>query len=326
VKETSDQAITPGITGGNPMMKQTSTVREDIYTRVTQKIIASLEQGVRPWMKPWSVEHTAGRITKPLRCCGTPYKGINVLLLWAEAVESGYVAPIWMTYKQAAERGGHVRKGEHGSHIVYANRFTKTEEDDRGEEIERSIPFMKSYVVFNVEQIDGLPDIFYAKFTNNLPPERRIAAAEQFIANTGATIIHGGNRAYYAPGPDAIRLPPFEAFRDAESYYATSLHEQVHWTKAKHRLDRDFGRKQFGDDGYAREELVAEMGAAFLCADLGITPDIRDDHAAYLAHWLEVLKSDKRAIFQVAAHAQRAADYLHGLQGAGQVADERGAA
>ena len=312
------------------MSKKTSaavtTVREDIYSKVTQKIIASLEQGVRPWMKPWSVEHTAGRITKPLRCCGTPYRGINVLLLWSEAVERGYVAPIWMTYKQSQERGGQVRKGEKGTQIVYADRLTKTEENDKGEEVERSIPFMKTYTVFCVEQIDGLTDIFYAKFTNNLPPERRIAEAEKFIANTGATIIHGGNRAYYAPGPDVIRLPPFEAFKDAESYYGTCLHEQCHWTKAKHRLDRDFGRKHFGDEGYAREELVAEMGAAFLCADLGITPEIRDDHAAYISHWLDVLQSDKRAIFQTAAHAQRAADYLHSLQKSEQAVAERGAA
>jgi len=304
----------------------TTTVREDIYTRVTQKIIASLEQGVRPWMKPWSVEHTAGRINKPLRCCGTPYKGINVLLLWAEAVERGYVAPIWMTYKQAIERGGQVRKGEKGSQIVYATRLTKTEENDKGEEIENSIPFMKSYTVFCVEQIDGLPDIFYAKFANNLPPERRIENAERFIAGTGATIIHGGNRAYYAPGPDVIRLPPFEAFKDAESYYGTCLHELTHLSGSKSRLDRDFGRKRFGDEGYAVEELVAEIGAAFLCADLGITPEIRDDHASYLSHWLDVLKSDRRAIFQAAAHAQRAADYLHGLQATGQSIAERGAA
>jgi len=202
-----------------------TTNREDVYTRVTQTILASLEQGVRPWMKPWSVEHTAGRITKPLRCCGTPYKGINVLLLWAEAVERGYSAPIWMTYKQSQERSGQVRKGEKGSLIVYADRFNKTEENDKGEEIEHSIPFMKNYVVFNVEQIDGLPDIFYAKFANPLPSERRIEKAEQFIAGTGATIVHGGNRAYYAPGPDVIRLPPFEAFKDAESYYGTCLHE-----------------------------------------------------------------------------------------------------
>jgi antirestriction protein ArdC len=147
-----------------------------------------------------------------------------------------------------------------------------------------------------------------------LPVSERVAQAEQFIAATAATIHHGGNQAYYAPARDVIQLPPFEAFRDKESYYATALHELTHWTRHPSRLDRDFGRQRFGDQGYAREELVAELGAAFLSAGLQITPEIRDDHAAYLGHWLTVLKSDKRAIFQAAAHAQRAADYLHGLQ------------
>lgn len=134
------------------------------------------------------------------------------------------------------------------------------------------------------------------------------------MKTTGATIQHGGNRAFYAPSKDVIQLPPFEAFKDKESYNGTALHELSHWTKAKHRLDRDFSAKRFGDHGYAREELVAELGAAFLCADLGITPEVREDHADYLGHWLSVLKEDKRAIFSAAAHAQRAADYLGTLQ------------
>lgn len=178
------------------------------------------------------------------------------------------------------------------------------------------------HTVFNVEQIDGLPAHYYAQPANPLPVSERIAQAEQFIAATAATIHHGGNQAYYAPARDLIQLPPFEAFRDRESYYATALHELTHWTRHPSRLERDFGRQRFGDqrrppevaDGYAREELVAELGASFLSAALDITPEIRDDHAAYLGHWLTVLKSDKRAIFQAAAHAQRAADYLHGLQ------------
>ncbi len=140
-----------------------------------------------------------------------------------------------------------------------------------------------------------------------------IDSAEQFFAGTGAVIRHGGNLAYYAPGPDVIQLPAPEAFRDAESYAATKAHELTHWTKHPSRLDRDFGGKGFGDTGYAREELVAELGAAFLFADLGITPEPREDHASYLAHWLEILREDKRAIFSAAAHAQRAVDFLHGV-------------
>jgi antirestriction protein ArdC len=288
--------------------------RKDVYTRVTDRIISDLEKGIRTWLKPWSVAHTAGRISKPLRHNGTPYQGMNVLLLWGEAMDRGFVAPIWMTFKQALELDAHVRKGERGSLVVYANRITKTETNEQGEDTEREIPFMKGYTVFNVEQIEGLPAHYYAKPENPLPLSERIDSVESFMVNTQAVIHHGGNRAFYAPHRDAIQLPPFEAFKDKESYYATALHELTHWTKHERRLERDFSAKRFGDQGYAREELVAELGAAFLCADLGITPEIRDDHAAYLGHWLEVLKEDKRAIFSAAAHAQRAADFLHGLQ------------
>ena len=296
--------------------------KKDVYTRVTERIIADLEQGVRTWLKPWHSEHAAGRITRPLRHNGTPYRGINILLLWGEALAKGYAAPIWMTFKQAQELGGHVRKGEHGSLVVYANRITKTETNDAGEDTEREIPFMKGYTVFNVEQVDGLPAHYYAQPVNPLPLSERIEAADAFMKATGATIHHGGNSAFYAPARDVVQLPPFEAFKDKESYYATALHELTHWTKHKDRLERDFSAKRFGDTGYAREELVAELGAAFLCADLGITPDIRDDHAAYLGHWLNVLKEDKRAIFSAAAHAQRAADYLKGLQPDSQQQEE----
>ena len=138
--------------------------------------------------------------------------------------------------------------------------------------------------------------------------------ADRFVKATGAAIHHGGNQAFYAPSRDTIQLPPFEAFKDKESYYSTALHELTHWTKHETRLARDLGRQRFGDEGYAREELVAELGSAFLCADLGITPDIREDHAAYLGHWLSILKNDTRAIFSAAAHAQRAADFLQQLQ------------
>jgi antirestriction protein ArdC len=290
------------------------TDRKDVYTRVTDRIIADLERGVRTWLKPWKAEHAAGRISRPLRHNGTPYQGMNILLLWGEAMEKGYAAPIWMTYKQAQELGAHVRKGEQGSLVVYANKLTRTEKDDNGEDIEKQIPFMKGYSVFNVEQVDGLPAHYYAKPVNPLPLADRLDYAEKFLTNTGAVIRHGGNRAYYSPAQDAVQMPPFEAFKDRESYYATILHELTHWTSHKSRLDRSFNAKRFGDNGYAREELVAELGAAFLSADLGITPEIREDHAAYLAHWLKALKEDSRAIFSAAAHAQRAADFLQTLQ------------
>jgi antirestriction protein ArdC len=290
--------------------------KKDVYSRITDKIIADLEQGVRPWMKPWNAEHAAGKITRPLRHNGEPYSGINILNLWMDAVEKGFSAPIWMTFRQAKDLGGNVKKGEHGSLSVYANTFTKTELDsDTGEEIERDIPFMKGYTVFNVDQIEGLPEQYYALAkAPEMTPQARIAALEEFFANTKAKIKHGGNRAYYSVSTDHIQMPPFEAFESRERYYATLGHETVHWTRAPARLDRDFGRKRWGDEGYAMEELVAELGSAFLAADLDVTPEIREDHAAYIGSWLKVLKDDKKAIFSAAAHAQRAVELLHHLQ------------
>lgn len=297
-------------------MTKHNTNRPDIYTRITNQVIASLEKGVKPWTQPWNAAHAAGPVSKPLRVGGQAYAGINVLMLWASAMERGFAAPIWMTYRQAQELGAHVRKGEKGSPVVYAGSIQKTESDEQtGEEVDRTIPFLKSYTVFNVEQIDGLPAHFLARATEApVNPDERIERAEAFFTATGADIGHGGNQAFYAPGTDRIQMPEFETFRDAQSYYATLAHEMTHWTRHKSRLDRDFGREKWGDAGYAREELVAELGAAFLCADLGLALEDREDHAAYIGHWLTILKNDKRAVFSAAAHAQRAADYLHGLQ------------
>ncbi|GAK34615.1 antirestriction protein [Iodidimonas nitroreducens] len=289
-------------------------MKTDIYERVTNKIIADLEQGELTWLKPWSAVNMDGKITKPLRHNGVPYSGINVLMLWGAAIEGGFLSPYWMTYKQAKEMGAHVKKGERGNLVVYANTVTKTEETENGEEEERTIPFMKGYTVFNVEQIEGLPERFYVKPEPLIDPAQRIERADAFFAATGADIRHGGNSAHYSGGSDHVQMPYFETFRSAEAYYATLAHELTHWTKHPKRLDREFGRKRWGDEGYAREELVAELGAAFLCADLELAPEPRADHAAYIQSWLKVLKEDKRAIFSAAAHAQRAADYLHSLQ------------
>jgi antirestriction protein ArdC len=290
-------------------------MKADIYQKITDQIISELEKGVKPWMKPWHAEHAAGRITRPLRGNGVPYRGINVLMLWSAAMENGYAAPVWLTFKQATELKANVRKGEHGSLVVYADKIVRTETDTAtGEEAERAIPFMKGYTVFNVEQIDGLPEHFYVKPPARVDTMQRIDRAEGFFANTGAMIRHGGTMAYYNVSQDFVQMPPFETFRDAESYYATLAHETTHWTRHKSRLDRDFGRKRYGDEGYAMEELVAELGSAFLSADLDLTPNVREDHASYIASWIKVLKDDKRAIFTAASHAQRAADFLHGLQ------------
>src|SRR6202023_93328 len=290
-------------------------MKADIYQKISNQIVSELEKGVWPWQKPWNAEHAAGRITRPLRGNGIPYQGINVLMLWSAAMAKGYAAPIWMTFKQTLDLGAHVRKHEQGSLVVYADKIVRTETDAAtGEEAERAIPFMKGYTVFNVEQIDGLPEHYYGKPAPRAETVQRIERAEAFFAATGATVRHGGTMALYSVTHDHVPMPPFEAFRDAESYYATLAHEATHWTRHPSRLDREFGRKRYGDEGYAIEELVAELGSAFLSADLDLTPEVRDDHAAYIASWIKVLKDDKRAIFSAASHAQPAGVFRDGLQ------------
>ena len=211
------------------MSKKEKGAKTDIYARITQKIVADLEKGVRPWVKPWSVGHVDGRITRPLRHTGEPYTGINVLLLWSESLARGFTAPLWMTYRQAAQIGAQVRKGETGATVVYASRFTKTETDAQGEELERDISFLKTYTVFNCDQIDGLPDHYHHRPAKVIDPVERIEHADRFFDNTGAVIRHGGARAFYAPASDHIQMPPFETFRDAESYVAVLSHETVHY-------------------------------------------------------------------------------------------------
>lgn len=286
-------------------------MKNDVYDRVTAAIVAELEKGVRPWVRPWGDDLTAGSVTRPMRANMIPYQGINVLILWSAALEKGFSSRTWMTFKQAAASGGQVRKGERGSQVVFASAFTRTEEGENGTDIERSIPFLKAYTVFNVEQIDGLPSVFHQPASPQIDSILRIEDAERFIRATGAVIQHSGTTALYNTSRDEIRTPPFGAFRDADSYYATLTHELVHWTRHPNRLNRSFDQKRFGDEGYAMEELVAELGSAFICADLGLTPKMHADNAGYISSWLNVLKRDKRAIFTAASHAQRAATYLN---------------
>jgi antirestriction protein ArdC len=196
--------------------------RIDIYAR----IIAALEEGVRPWVQPWSAGHLEGRITRPLRHNGDPYSGINVLLLWSESVSRGFQDSTWMTYRQAAELGAHVRKGETGSTVVYANSIRKTETTETGDEVERDIPFLKAYTVFNIEQIDDLTNDYRPK---PVEQPKSSATADVFFSAPGAVIRHGGNKAFYAPWSDHIQMPPVETFRDVESYYATLAHEEIHY-------------------------------------------------------------------------------------------------
>lgn len=298
------------------MSRKTDTDRKDIYTRITEKIIEDLQTGVRPWMKPWSAANGSDNVTRPLRHNGQPYSGLNVLLLWSEQMSRGYSASMWMTFKQALELGGAVRKGETGSTVVFASRFTKPQSDGDDEERDQGIPFLKAYTVFNVEQIDGLPDHYHHRPVPSPEPIARIEAADRFFRNTGSVVRHGGNQAFYAPARDLIQMPAFETFKDPASYYAVLGHEHVHWTAEKTRVGRDLSRYARDRSERAREELIAELGSCFLCADMGIAPELepRPDHASYLQSWLFILAGDKRAIFQAAAHAQRAVTYLHGLQ------------
>lgn len=298
------------------MSRKERTPRVDIYAKITDRIVAELEKGVRPWVRPWSVGNATGRISRPLRHNGLPYQGINTLLLWSETVAHGFVSPIWMTFKQSVELGAHVRKGETGTTVVYASRFTRTEVDAQGDEVERGIPFLKAYTVFCADQIDGLPAHYYAAPEPAADPVQRIEHADSFFDNTGAVVRYGGDKAYYSPSSDHVQLPSPEFFRDMASFVAIRAHETLHWTSAPHRLNRDLSRYHKDRTDRAREEMLVEFGSAMICADLDIVPELepRPDHAAYIQSWATVLRSDKRAIFQAAAHAQRAVDYLHSLQ------------
>lgn len=289
-------------------------MRHDLYDTVTASIITALEAGVRPWAPLWS---GGERLTRPLRANGQAYKGVNVLLLWSAAMAKGYTSASWLTFKQALELGANVRKGEKSTAIVFVGAMERERVNAAtGAPEAVKVPFLKSYNVFNACQCDGLPDRFTPAPVETMIDEmQRLQAAEAFFANVGANVTEGGAQAFYRPATDSIHLPPFVTFKAPASFYSVQAHETVHWTAHKSRLDRTFtGSTRFGGEGYAMEELVAELGAAFFCADLGLVNETRDDHAAYLDNWLKALKADNRAIFTAAAAAQRACDFLHAFQ------------
>ena len=286
----------------------------DTYSRITDKIIADLEKGNLTWRMPWSADHLAASVKRPLRWNNLPYTGINIIVLWSTSAAHGYESPYWMTFKQANEMKAHIRSGEKGSLVVYADKIIKEEETPEGKTKKSQIPFLKGYTVFNAHQIAGLPEHYY--HTPEFKPlnaESRNERLEAFFAATKADIVTGA-KASYSITVNQVTMPPFESFLNAEGYYATLAHEMTHWTRHPSRLNRDFGRKVWGDEGYAKEELVAEIGSCFLAADLGIEPETREDHAAYIQSWLTVLRNDKRFIFTAASYAQKAAEFLHGLQ------------
>jgi antirestriction protein ArdC len=291
------------------------TVTNANYQLVTDRLVSMLESGAAPWRKPWAEGVGPAALGRPLRVGGQPYKGINTVNLWIAAQLRGYTSPYWMTFKAAQAYGAHVKKGERAEAAFFAGSATKTKIDENtGEESEDRFSFLKSYAVFNAGQIEDLPDHFYvtAKPAPPIDAGKRHAEADRFVDASGATLRHGGDRAYFSPSTDHIQMPLFDAFSAPEGYYSTLLHELTHWTSAPKRCDRVLG-KRFGDNAYAVEELIAELGAAFLCADLGVTSQPREDHASYLASWIKVLKEDNRAIFRAAAHAERACGFLHEL-------------
>ena len=279
------------------------------YQQVTDRIVAMLEAGTRPWSQPWAAQG-GGR---PLRFDGQAYRGANVLNLWAAAMARGFTSRTWMTYKKASELGAQVRKGSKSEYAFYVGAITRTEERN-GEEVDRTIPFMKAYCVFNTDEIDGLPAQYaVAPAVVQIDETARVATCDTWIALTGARIVHGGGRAFYHRLTDHIHLPEFSGFDSASKYYGTAFHEMAHWTGSEKRLDRTKG-KVFGDPEYAFEELVAELSAAYLCADHGLDAEPREDHAAYIGSWLKALKADNRNIFRAASYAEKAAGFLHGFQ------------
>lgn len=303
-KVASRRARRKGAGGDRPRSERTS-----LYDEVTARIIAELEAGRLPWVQPWGRTGGTGPALPRNALTARPYSGINVLILWGAVIEHGFPTQSWLTYRQAQEAGGCVRKGEHGVTVVYADRFTPENEKDRAErdgDDPKSVPFLKRFTVFNVAQCEGLRDGL-ASDPAPLPEREIVPAAEEVIAASGVEFRLGGNQAFYVPALDYVQMPPQPAFFEQINYYRTCLHELSHATGHAKRLGRDLTHA-FGSNGYAREELVAEMGSAFLCATLGIAPTVR--HADYIGSWLEVLREDNRAIFRAASAASKAADWL----------------
>lgn len=281
----------------------------DLHETITQHIVDQLETATaKGWRMPW---HSSAAKSPAINVnTRAEYNGINRLMLGTAQRVLGYESPEWATYKQWQERGAQVRKGERGASVVKYGTFTRESENDDGEAETRG--FLKGYTVFNADQVDGHDAAPIAKpYPAN--PEDRIAACEAFFANLGADIREGGSGAYFRPAEDFIAMPDYERFISAETYYSTLAHEATHWTGHKSRLDRPQTGK-FGSPDYAFEELIAELGAAFMCDHLGLANEPREDHAAYIGSWLKALKDDKRCIFRAATAAQKAADFLKARQ------------
>ena len=301
---------------------ETREPRANLYDEVTARIISELEAGRLPWVQPWGHAGGVGPALPRNALTARPYSGVNILILWGRVIEQGWPSQSWLTFRQALEAGGVVRKGERGVTVVYADSFTPEAEKERASREggdARSIPFLKRFTVFNVAQCEGLREGL-ATDPAPLPKREIVPIAEEVIAASGVEVHIGGDEAYYAPGPDFVAMPPQPAFFDQVNYYRTCLHELTHATGHAKRLGRNL-RNPFGSKDYAREELVAEMGSAFLCASLGIVPIVR--HADYIGAWLGVLREDGRAIFRAASAASKAANWLLARHREAQAAREQ---
>jgi antirestriction protein ArdC len=287
--------------------------RAKLYDEITDKIIAELEAGRVPWVQPWGTAAAKAPLGMPKNAStGRQYSGVNVLILWGAVIEQGYIGQSWLTFRQALSLGGHVRKGERGTTVVYADRFIPNDEKKRaaenGEEAQ-AIPFLKRFTVFNTDQCDDLPAEI-AAVAPPPPPGMIEPQVEALIKATGIDFRIGGNRAYYISSEDYVQVPPPAAYFEPINWHRTALHELGHASGHHSRLDRDLSGS-FGSRKYAFEELIAELCAAFSCASLGIVPTVR--HADYLGSWLDVLREDNRAIARAASQASKAADYILGF-------------
>jgi antirestriction protein ArdC len=279
--------------------------------RITDAIIEKLEQGTKPWIKPWRGQP----VSRPLRACGTPYRGMNIFWLWLMADSAGYTSPYWMTYRQCQKLGGQVRKGEKSTIAIFYKTYEKEVGGAAGDTDTETRRVLKAFAVFNADQCDGLAAMYYPQpLIGSIEPCGREERLDGFFANIGASLRHQGCEAYYEPAADRITMPPSELFNAYEHYYATLAHELSHWTGHSSRLDRNL-KNRFGTEAYAAEELVAELSAAILGAELGLPVAHLDHHASYIAAWLDLLKSDDRAILTAAAKAEEAATLLLRLGG-----------
>lgn len=292
---------------------RTGQDRATLYDEITDKIIAELEAGRVPWVQPWGTEAAKAPLSMPRNAASArPYSGINVLILWAAVIERGFAGQSWLTFRQALALGGHVRKGERGITVVYADRYVPADEQRRAREMgeeAQAIPFLKRFTVFNTDQCEGLP----ADVATTAPmplPGMIEPQVEALIKATGIDFRIGGNRAFYMPAEDYVQVPPPAAYFEPINWHRTALHELGHASGHPSRLNRDLGGS-YGTTKYAFEELIAELCAAFSCASLGIMPTVR--HADYIGSWLEVLREDNRAIVRAASQASKAADYLLGF-------------